>query len=84
MASSTSRAREVLAAAATTLGVVLLPKCPLCIAAYLAGIGASAGTAALLAPWARPAAWSLLAVSLGSWLFGWLRRRKLRASTCCH
>lgn len=90
MASSTSKARELVAAprralttATTALGVVLVPKCPLCVAAYLAGIGASAGTAAALAPWARPAAWLLLALSLGGWLFEWSRRRRLPTAPCC-
>lgn len=76
--------RRTSATATTTLGVVLMPKCPLCVAAYLASIGASPGTAAALAPWARPAAWLLLALSLVAWWLGWARsRRPEPAPTCC-
>lgn len=45
-------------------GLVLLlaPKCPLCLAAYLAVLGVGAGTAAVIAPWLRPVASALLGI----------------------
>jgi hypothetical protein len=63
-------------AAAATLGVALLPKCPLCIAAYLTSFGLGSAAAAVAAPLLRPFAWllagaSFLALAGSAW-------RKLR------
>jgi hypothetical protein len=71
--------------AATSLGgliaLALLPKCPLCIAAYLAAFGLSASIAGLLAPLLRPAAALVLVAALLACLFVLWRLR--RAATTC-
>jgi hypothetical protein len=71
--------------AATSLGgliaLALLPKCPLCIAAYLTAFGLSASIAALLAPLLRPAAALVLVAALLACLFVLWRHR--RAATTC-
>lgn len=43
-----------------TLVVALLPKCPLCVAAYLTAVGLSAE----LAPAVRPVAYTLLGIAV--------------------
>jgi hypothetical protein len=43
---------------------VLVPKCPLCVAAYLSIFGVSAGVASLAAPWLRSACLLLAAAAL--------------------
>ncbi len=72
------------------LGLIFLPKCPLCIAAYLASFGLSAGVTAIAAPLVRPLAVTLLLMALAV-LFrnGWRRRKPLaseqqgHAVNCC-
>jgi hydrogenase/urease accessory protein HupE len=48
------------------LGIVIaalaLPKCPLCIVAYLTGLGVTVSFATRLAPWLLPMVWGLAAV----------------------
>lgn len=61
--------------------LTLLPKCPLCIAAYLTAFGLSASIAALLAPLLRPAAALVLVAALLACLFVLWRHR--RAATTC-
>jgi len=61
------------------LGLVLLPKCPLCVAAYLIGLGVSAGAAHGAAPFIRPIAW-LLALAASSALAAGLWRSRTRAT----
>ena len=58
------------------LGLTFLPKCPLCIAAYLASFGLSAGLAGAAAPLVRPLAVALLIAAVAV-LFhsGWGRRK---------
>jgi hypothetical protein len=78
-----SRLRQVLARrAATSLGGVLalafLPKCPLCIAAYLTAFGMSASIAAILAPYLRPSAALLVVAALLGCTFGLWRARQCR------
>ena len=58
------------------LAALLLPKCPLCIAALLGAAGVGATSAALVAPWLRPAC-IVLAV-MGAMVFLASRRRTLR------
>ena len=67
------------------LAAILLPKCPLCIAAFLGALGIGATGSMLVAPWLRPAC-IVLAV-LGAAAFVVSRRRKVgsrvEASSCC-
>ena len=91
------RANEIVHAAARTLRAVassvlllVLPKCPLCIAVYLSGAGVSAAVAHGAAPLVRPLAFGL---SLACWLLllrgRWLQAKRRRcdarpmAPACC-
>ena len=59
------------------LGVALAPKCPLCLAAWLALwslSGALAGVLDLM----RPAGLALASLSLGYLVLSWLRARRIR------
>ncbi len=56
--------------------LVLAPKCPLCLAAYLSVLGVGAGMAAALAPWLRPAAAVLLVLALGLTVAAWISQRR--------
>lgn len=47
---------------AILLTAALVPKCPLCIVAYLTAFGVSAAVANTLAPWLLPAVWGLLVI----------------------
>lgn len=60
-----------------TAVAVVLPKCPLCIVAYLTALGFGATFARGLAPWLLPAVWCLAAVTTATVL---LRRARPRAS----
>ncbi len=85
---SIRKAPELVGRAASTFGAallaVLLPKCPLCIAAYLSAAGLSAVAAQSAAPFVRPIAFTLLAGTLVALAFGVWRRRARRAlPSCC-
>ncbi len=67
MASSCSGARRTGWAIVPVLALVALPKCPLCLAAYLSLLGLGAGVAGELAAAARP---SLIA--LAGLVIGWI------------
>jgi hypothetical protein len=56
---------------------VLLPKCPLCIAAALSLWGVSAGAAWVLAPYVPAVSLLVLPLLAASWI--WRRRRVRRA-----
>lgn len=84
-----ARAGRAIAAA---LGLVLLPKCPLCIAAYLVSFGVGTSAAALAAPLIRPLAMLLAGTALLALLVGVARskakrpprpERRSRAACCC-
>jgi hypothetical protein len=84
---STRKAPELLGRAASSFGAallaVLVPKCPLCIAAYLAtfGLGATAAHGAAL--FVRPIVFTLAGVALFSLALGAWRSRKRRATPSC-
>ena len=77
--------------ALSALGVlaVLVPKCPLCLAAYLCLFGLSASTAHAVAFFGRPIAFTLIACSaVATALFVIQRARRLRQAegapaSCC-
>ena len=73
--------------AATSLGgliaLALLPKCPLCAAAYLTALGLSASIAAVLAPFLRLAAMLLVVAALLACLFALWRTRERGAAASC-
>lgn len=79
--------RRGLSSALATLGLLLLPKCPLCVAAYLVSLGAGAEAAHDAAPWVRPFAWLLVLGALCAFGFAlWRARRASRrppARCCC-
>jgi hypothetical protein len=70
------------------LGFLLLPKCPLCVAAWLGALGVGAGAASVLAPLLRPAALLLAAALLLRVLWSVRCAHRARAGTraesdCC-
>jgi hypothetical protein len=72
-------AARTLRAAASSLFVLLLPKCPLCVAVYLSGLGITASAAHSVAPLVRPLA---LVIAIVTWLalIGGLWRRRDRGA----
>ena len=72
---------------ALALGGVLLPKCPLCVAAYLCLFGVSASTARTAATLGAPLCIGLIALStlatalFVAWRGRWAKAR--RAGSCC-
>jgi hypothetical protein len=51
---------------APTIALVLLPKCPLCVAAYFGVFGSLGASSWLLAAWGLPLGAGLLALTLGA------------------
>ena len=81
-----ARLVRVAAGASTTAGAllwILAPKCPLCIAAWLAGAGIGAEYAAALAPLLRPTGTVLLVTAALFALVGFMRRYRARGSCSC-
>lgn len=79
-----TRARRVGTSLLAALVVALVPKCPLCIAAYLTGLGLSVSAAVLVAPLLFPAAVVLsVAVLVTLVLFSRQRRRTQTESCRC-
>ena len=74
MSAPLSRAASTASAVGAGLLWASVPKCPLCVAAWLAAAGVGAHYAAILAPLLRPLALTLLAVSLVLIVFGSARR----------
>jgi hypothetical protein len=74
------------------IGVALMPKCPLCVAVALSGLGVGATWATALSPYVRGAAWSVAGAALLFTLFMEGRRilrrraspgRGIREPSCC-
>jgi hypothetical protein len=82
-----TRAFGVASPLGSAILLALAPKCPLCVAAYLASIGFSAGAAVCLAPLLRPALAAFAAMGLLVLLWRISRRRspaaKCPARECC-
>ena len=77
-----SRAFGVVSPLGSTLLLLLAPKCPLCVTAYLASVGLSAGAALYLAPLLRPAL--VVFAALGVLAFLWRATQHMRrAPACC-
>lgn len=78
--------RRAASSAGATLGLLLLPKCPLCVAAYLASVGVGVQAAHSAAPFVRPLAWLLLLAALSALALGLRRARRSsrpQARHCC-
>jgi hypothetical protein len=72
------------AAIATVIAAVLLPKCPVCIAAYLAALGLGAGAAHGAAPFVRPVVFAVASFAAVALVLGlWRVRRGRAAERCC-
>ncbi|HVY28732.1 MAG TPA: hypothetical protein VHB79_19385 [Polyangiaceae bacterium] len=68
------------------LGLLLMPKCPLCVAAYLVSLGVGVEAAHSAAPFVRPLAWLLVLAALAALGLGlWRARSRTRsaAAACC-
>jgi hypothetical protein len=69
------RASGVVTSVAAGAAALLVPKCPLCVAAMLAALGVGTSAASALAPLVRPIAFLLLAsVVVGVAVTTWRRR----------
>ena len=82
------RAPELLGRAASSFGAglvaLLVPKCPLCVAAYLASVGLSAGASHGAAPFVRPVAFTVAGLALLALALGvWRTRRRRAGPRCC-
>ena len=85
---SIRRALDLPGRAATSVGAALLavlaPKCPMCVAAYLAGLGLGAGASHSAAPFVRPVALLVASVAGLALVRGvWRRYRRRAAPGCC-
>ena len=80
MTSTSARTRlgGIASSLGAVLGFLLLPKCPLCVAALLGAAGVGAGAASLMAPLLRPVAVLLAIVALAR--VAWSARRARLAS----
>lgn len=61
---------------------VLVPKCPVCVAAWLAGLGLGAGVSRGAAPFVRPLAFAVAGVAVMALMLGLRRRTRRRACGC--
>lgn len=81
MTSTPGLRRPLLSSLGAALGLVLLPKCPLCVAAYLVSLGAGAELARRAAMIVRPLVGVALALAVVALVAAAIRRR--RAACCC-
>jgi hypothetical protein len=76
-----SRSRRGFGAAtsvAAWIGVALMPKCPLCVAVALSGLGVGAAWATGVSSYLRTGAWSVAVLALLSTLYVETRRFRAR------
>ena len=80
------RTPELLGRVVSSVGAALLavfvPKCPLCVAAYLASFGLGAGLSHSAAPFVRPVAFTVAGVAALTLALGVWRRRRRRRCGC--
>jgi hypothetical protein len=92
--SNLARASRAASSLGALVSLVFVPKCPLCVAAYLMSLGAGAGAAAWAAPLIRPLALALGVTAFTALLVGAWRgrrrpgrarppKRRLSAAGCC-
>jgi hypothetical protein len=74
-------ARAPLLALASALLTGLLPKCPLCVAAYLSAFGVSVGTAGVALGLLRPLGFALAALGLAFSVLRWAHRANVSVDT---
>ncbi len=74
---------RAIASAASVLCAVLLPKCPMCIAAWLSILGIGVGTGAAVGLVLRPLAIALAVTMAATILASWLRARGTARGDCC-
>lgn len=78
------RAARASASLGSVALAVLLPKCPLCVAAALSALGLGAGLSGGLAPLAEPVVVTTVVLAGAVFVRGeWRRRRRLPRSTGC-
>ena len=73
--------RRAAASVGAAILAVLVPKCLVCVAAYLAGLGLSAAASQAAAPFVRPPALTLAGAAFVALALALLRSRRRRA--CC-
>ena len=85
---STHEAPELMGPAASSFGAalvaLLVPKCPLCVAAYLASFGLSAAAARGAAAFVRPFALALAGLAFAALALGvWRSLERRKRPGCC-
>jgi hypothetical protein len=79
-----TRAASASTSAVGFIGVALMPKCPVCVAAALSAIGVGASIGAWLAPIARPLGIAVALIALAVFVRGeWQRRRQRSVAAAC-
>lgn len=79
---SADRAASGASSLVALLGAALVPKCPLCVAAWLGALGLGSAMSAEVAPLVRPAVFVLAALTVLVAAATLLRHRR-RPARCC-